>query len=168
MANLRELSPSRRAPDSDGRYPHFSESDSSKRSRRSKQPSCQRHAGDCAELPSDTDGLQSRPLRLVEPAFEPLRERCNGRLTITRRCQQMQVVGHGDRRQNVPLIEARKHTQAGLPNFLVRQDRLPRPDAKSDKLDRRLLPRQPFRNPRRARHATILGRFCETPTHTSR
>lgn len=75
----------------------------------------------------------------------------------------MQVIWHRDGSEEVPLIQAGESLEAKLPCSVVRQNRFPLLDAEGDEINRRLFPTEPIRNPVRARHGAIVGRFCETP-----
>src|SRR5438552_13666602 len=133
-------------------YSHFSDSNSSERSSRSKQPSCHCHV---LCLPSDTDGLQFQNASL-NPALEPFGETANRRVTISeRRNQHVDMIWHRERGENCPLIQSRKRRATYIPGAMICQHVHAIGDAECNEVDRTFFPGQRIRNTRRSAHQCL-------------
>jgi hypothetical protein len=60
------------------------------------------------------------PIIAVKPPFKPFGECCDRRVTVGHRANKgVQMIGHGEREQDRPLIEALERSQADGPRLIV-------------------------------------------------
>ena len=98
----------------------------------------------------------------VEPALKPFREIADGCIPVSRRCENMQMIRHRNRRENSPLIQLVEHSATCFPRSDISEHRFASLDAKRNEINRTLFPRQPIWNAWWSAHDC---QFIRSPSH---
>src|SRR5437667_535555 len=85
-------------------------------------------------------------IRFVERALKPFCEIADGRIPACWRCENMQMIGHRNRRENFPPIELVEYSAAYCPRLSIGKHWFARLDAKGNEINRAVFPRQPVWN----------------------
>ena len=98
----------------------------------------------------------------VEPALKPFREIADGCIPVSRRCENMQMIRHRNRRENSPLIQLVEHSATCFPRSDISEHRFASLDANRNEINRALFPRQPIWNAWWSAHDC---QFIRSPSH---
>ena len=101
-------------------------------------------------------------ISFVEPALKPFREIADGCIPVSRRCENMQMIRHRNRRENSPLIQFVEHRATDFPRLNISEHRFASLDAKCNEINRALFPGQPIWNARWSAHDC---QFIKSPSH---
>ena len=105
-------------------------------------------------------------MRGVEPTIEPFQKGGNAQLSITRRGEQVNVIGHQHDAIRVPFVQPAERFRDRCPSGAIRQRIATRHDAEGDEINYLAFPRKHYRDARRPSHKLkIAGRLCQTPAY---